>query len=77
MVQFSLASAGYHVTVARNGRIARELADTKQFDLVVSDHQMPEITGIELFKELRSLPAYERVPFILLTAKGLELDLPR
>lgn len=77
VVQFNLTKAGYDVTIAKNGRIACDLANAQQFDLVITDHQMPETTGIELCQKLRSLPAYEHVPVILLTAKGLELDLPR
>ncbi len=38
---------------------------------------MPEMTGLELCRRLRDLPAYAATPIILLTAKGLELELPR
>ena len=38
---------------------------------------MPEMTGIELCRNLRDMPEYKECPIILLTAKGLELELPR
>jgi CheY-like chemotaxis protein len=77
VTQFALDRAGYDTQTARNGRVALETAQAMQFDVVVTDQQMPEMTGIELCRELRKLPAYVDCPIILLTAKGLELELPR
>ncbi len=74
--QFALDKAGYETVTMVNGRVALEAAQSEQFDLVITDHQMPEMTGLELCRELRSLPEYEACPIILLTAKGLELELP-
>ncbi len=76
VVRFSLESAGYQVEVARNGRLAWELFDEQPFDLVVTDQQMPEMTGIELCEHITASRGAMSVPIILLTAKGLELDLP-
>jgi CheY-like chemotaxis protein len=77
VTQFALDRAGYETQTARNGRLALEVAQASQFDVVVTDQQMPEMTGIELCRELRKLDAYAGCPIILLTAKGLELELPR
>lgn len=77
VTQFALDRAGYETQTARNGRHALEVAQASQFDVVVTDQQMPEMTGIELCRALRSLPQYAERPIILLTAKGLELELPR
>jgi CheY-like chemotaxis protein len=77
VTQFALDRAGYETQTARNGRLALEMAQESQFDVVVTDQQMPEMTGIELCRELRKLDAYADCPIILLTAKGLELELPR
>ncbi len=77
VTQFALDRAGFETQTARNGRLALEAAQLLQFDVVVTDQQMPELTGIELCRELRKLPAYFDCPIILLTAKGLELELPR
>lgn len=77
VTQFALDRAGFETQTARNGRLALEAAQLMQFDVVVTDQQMPELTGIELCRELRKLPAYVDCPIILLTAKGLELELPR
>ena len=77
VTQFSLDRAGYDTQTARNGRVALEVAQSAHFDVIVTDQQMPEMTGVELCRELRKLPAYVDCPIILLTAKGLELELPR
>ncbi len=77
VTQFALDRAGFETQTARNGRLALEAAKQMQFDVVVTDQQMPELTGVELCRELRKLPEYVDCPIILLTAKGLELELPR
>ncbi len=47
------------------------------FDLVLSDQQMPMMTGIQLCENARQIPMHCQTPFILLTAKCMELDFPR
>ncbi len=77
VTQFALDRAGFETQTAYNGRLALEAALKSQFDIVITDQQMPEMTGIELCKELRSRDEYSRCPMVLLTAKGLELELPK
>ncbi len=74
VVQFNLKQAGFEATVARNGLEAWQLAQAQQFDIVLTDQQMPELKGTELCARLRGLPNYADVPIILLSAKGLEMD---
>ena len=77
VLEFTLSKAGYLVTQALNGAIAWEHAQNEQFELVLTDQQMPLMTGIELCENLRQLDNYRDVPIVLLTAKGLELELPQ
>ncbi|MCH2114011.1 MAG: response regulator [Pirellulales bacterium] len=77
VTQFALDNAGYETQTATNGKIAIELAKEAHFDIVITDQQMPHLTGIELCRALRKLPEYAACPIVLLTAKGLELELPR
>lgn len=77
VTQFALDGAGFYTEVAYNGRIALEAALRSPFDIIITDQQMPEMTGVELSRELRARPEYAECPIILLTAKGLELELPR
>ena len=77
VTQFALDNAGFETQTAANGQLALELAQESDFDIVITDQQMPQLTGIELCRELRQLPGYEDCPIVLLTAKGLELELPQ
>jgi len=77
VMRFNLERAGFEVTVAHNGREAYDLSQNDQFDLVLTDHQMPKLTGVELCQRLREDERYARTPVIMVTAKGLELDLAR
>ena len=77
VIRFNLERAGFQVTVAANGRIAWEYAQDYQFDMVVTDQQMPEMTGCEFCRLLRDLDNYHETPVIMLTAKGMELELPK
>jgi two-component system, chemotaxis family, chemotaxis protein CheY len=77
VTQFALSRVGFDTCIAANGRIALERVSAGSFDIVITDQQMPEMTGLEFLQKLRTLPGYASTPVILLTAKGLELELPR
>jgi CheY-like chemotaxis protein len=74
VICFNLVRAGFEVTSVANGRLALEALQKETFDLVLSDQQMPMMTGIQLCESMRQLPAHRRTPFILLTAKCMEID---
>jgi CheY-like chemotaxis protein len=75
VVRYNLQRAGFDVTVARNGSEALEAAGRTSYDVVITDQQMPELTGTELCAALRRREEYRETPIIMLTAKGLELDI--
>ncbi|QDU54777.1 response regulator [Aeoliella mucimassa] len=77
VLEFTLARAGYAVTQASDGAQAWQHAQAEDFDIVLTDQQMPYMTGVELCTNLRSLDRYEHTPIVLLTAKGMELELPQ
>jgi CheY-like chemotaxis protein len=71
IVAMVLEDAGYEVTVAESGDEALPLfAEHPDFDLVISDQNMPGIDGIELFQKLRMTGL--TVPFILLSGDDPE-----
>ena len=76
VLEFTLSKAGYEVVIAPNGSVAWELAQQQHIDMVLTDQQMPLMTGTELCSQLRSSEQYADTPVILLTAKGLEMELP-
>jgi two-component system, OmpR family, response regulator RegX3 len=66
-----LRREGFRVHVARDGAQALDLFDAVRPDLVLLDVMLPRISGIDVCRELRSK---SRVPIIMVTAKGSEID---
>ena len=77
VVTFNLVRAGFKVTTVANGRLALDALQKDSFELILSDQQMPMMTGIQLCEHVRQLPTHKGVPFILLTAKCMEIDVTR
>jgi len=69
VLEHALSQFGYQVTVARNGREGLDLVRSGQFRMVVSDWEMPKMTGIELCQEIRRRSASGYVYVILLTSR--------
>ena len=69
MVAGVLAGAGYEVSEAGDGVEALQLAQTRHFDLVVTDHNMPRMDGVTLVREMRQLPQYDAVALIVLSTE--------
>jgi two-component system chemotaxis response regulator CheY len=57
----------YDVTVATDGVAGLAAARKDNFDVVFSDIEMPNMNGIELLRSLKRLPAYAKVPVIMLS----------
>lgn len=70
MVSFTLKGAGYEVVEASDGQEALNKAKGQQFDLVISDVNMPVMDGITLIKELRALSEYKFTPLLMLTTES-------
>ncbi|NLT55570.1 MAG: response regulator [Actinomycetales bacterium] len=60
--------SGHTIVEAENGRRALEMVDGDRPDLVLSDWNMPEMTGIELLKALRGRG--DRIPFVFVTSES-------
>lgn len=75
MLDMILRDAGAtHIQRARNGRLA--IADLRKnldvYDLIISDWNMPEISGLELLKQVRR--RRPKLPFIMLTGRSGEAE---
>jgi two-component system chemotaxis response regulator CheY len=70
MLKLTLNDANYDVTEAENGLRALELAKIHQFDLIITDLNMPLLDGLSLVHELRTLPDYRFKPILLLTTES-------
>lgn len=77
VICFNLTRAGYQVTAVSNGREAIKALERGRYDLVLSDQQMPKMTGIQLCEHIREMPDHVHTPFILLTAKCMEIDVAK
>jgi len=55
---------------AANGKRAQGLMSRHDFDLILCDWEMPEMSGLELLQWMRGQPRYEKVPFIMITSRG-------
>lgn len=74
LLRYNLEAAGHSVRVAMNGTAAEEALAEQQFDLVLLDWMLPEVTGIELCRRIRQRPETRSLPIIMLTARGEEVD---
>ncbi len=63
-----LRKEGYEVTCVEDGKQAADILKKKTFDMVISDLQMPNMTGIELLKHVRE--TYPDLIFMMITAFG-------
>lgn len=70
MVAFALQSAGHTVTEAVDGVDGLNKAKGAQFDLVLTDVNMPNMDGLTLVKELRGLSNYQFTPILVLTTES-------
>lgn len=70
LLQFQLQQWGHSVVVAENGRIAWELLQKHDCQLVISDWEMPEMSGIDLIRKIRETERAGYVYAILLTSKS-------
>jgi len=77
IVRFNLERAGFAVTVARDGCEAWNLLQAGDVDLLITDYQMPGMNGEKLCRRLRDDASLGNTPVIMLSAKGLEIDLAR
>ena len=66
----ALTNAGYSVTEAVNGAEGIARATSGQFDLIVTDLNMPVMDGLTMIRELRKIPSQMGVPIIFLTTES-------
>ncbi|MCF6369899.1 response regulator [Rhizobium halophilum] len=66
----ALSNAGYTVTEAVDGQDGLAKLNSGQFDMIVTDLNMPNMDGLTMIRELRKLPAHTGVPVIFLTTES-------
>jgi two-component system phosphate regulon response regulator PhoB len=74
LLRYNLEREGYRVLEARDGEEALLIAAEEQPDMVILDWMMPQLSGIEVCRRLRSRQETRNVPILMLTARGEETD---
>jgi len=74
IVSMKLSNAGYEVATAEDGEEALELAQSDSPELVITDFQMPYLTGLEMCRRLRQTHSAEQIPVLMLTARGFDIE---
>lgn len=70
LVEYILEPKGFEVLTASNGLMGLEMAIAKEPDLMITDQQMPQLTGLEVLQKLRERDV--NIPAILMTGQGSE-----
>lgn len=70
----NLSHAGHTVIEAANAAEASSQIGTQRPDLLILDWMLPDVPGTDLARQLRSAPATQDLPIIMLTARGQEGD---
>lgn len=74
VVALKLRHAGYEVLTAGDGEEGYEVACEAAPDLIITDVQMPYMTGVEMCQRLSANPPTASIPVLVLTARGYALS---
>jgi two-component system phosphate regulon response regulator PhoB len=74
ILQYNLEAEGYRVKHAQNGDNGLVLVEEAQPDLVLLDWMLPDMSGIEVCRQIKSGNDTKQIPVIMLTARGTEDD---
>ena len=74
MLAYNLEAEGFDVIAADNGEDGLTLVDENDPDLIVLDWMMPQLSGIEVCRRLKSNSKTRQIPVIMLSARAEEVD---
>ncbi len=69
-IKIALSSEGFDVTEAGDGSEGLTKADAGNFDLIITDLNMPVMDGLTMIRNLRAKPAHAGVPILFLTTES-------
>ncbi len=67
-LDYSLNLSGYHVETVSSGSEALEMFGQKKFEVVITDHEMPGMSGLEVMAKMKSIAPH--IPVIIITGYG-------
>ena len=74
VVSLKLRNAGYEVLTAMDGEEALEVISAEKPDLIITDYQMPFVSGLEVCKKVHSCGGVDNIPTIMSTARGFDIE---
>ena len=74
VLSYNLEAEGFRVSRAEDGEQALLLAEEESPDIIVLDWMLPNVSGIEVCRRLKSRPETRAVPVIMLSARAEEVD---
>lgn len=74
VVAIKLRNAGYDVITAENGQRAYDLVCSEKPDAVITDLQMPGMSGLDMVRKVREDDSNSGIPVIMLTARGFAIE---
>ena len=74
VVAIKLRNNGFEVISAGDGEEGFKLACEEKPDIIVTDFQMPIMTGLEMVQKLRCCEQTKNIPVIMLTARGFAIE---
>jgi len=73
-LEFLMQQAGFEVETAEDGVTALAKVEAAPPDLILLDISLPGISGFDVLEQLRQEPLYAKLPIIMLTAHGREVE---
>lgn len=70
LASFTLKSKGHQVTESSNGQEGLNEAKKSNFDVIITDLNMPVLDGVDMTKEIRGLSAHKATPILMLTTES-------
>jgi len=70
MISTILIAEGHEIFTADDGDTGLDLARSQPFDIILSDINMPKMTGISMVSKIRRVEGYEETPIIMLTTES-------
>lgn len=74
VIRFNLVRAGFEVRTAIEGSQVLQMLEEQPADLLVTDCQMPGMSGLELCAKIRNHAVFSNLPILFCSAKGLEIE---
>lgn len=74
LIEMTLRPKGYRLLGATDGEKALDMAIRENPDLIIMDISLPKVSGLEVTKRLRQMPAFDHIPIIAVTAHAMKGD---